>query len=251
MHMHDPRRSQVHLPEICPLRLAERHGTDTFRLCTGIDAIVSAGTTRERIIDAAESLIAERGLDAVSLRMINSAANAGNASAVQYHFGDRAGLIRAVLARRRPDVESRRHVLLDHLEAAGADDLRELAAAFVRPLASELDDGAGYLQLLSDLAHQPRPTFDPEIFSDANDSVVRWRAMVKPLMDPLAVRLHRRLIAMQFTYDELARRARDRADRDHQLFISQTIDLVAALLDGRLSDETRDLVDARLSRTTP
>jgi AcrR family transcriptional regulator len=211
---------------------------------------MSAGTTRERIIDAAEALIAERGLDAVSLRMITTAASTGNASAIQYHFGDRAGLIRAVLARRRPDVESRRHVLLDHIEASGAGDLRELSAAFVRPLAAELNEGAGYLQLLADLAHQPTPTFDPEIFHDANDSVVRWRAMVKPLMDPQAVRLHRRLIAMQFTYDELARRARERAGRDHQLFISQTIDLVAALLDARLSDETRALAVARRSRRT-
>lgn len=213
---------------------------------------VSNGTTRERIIDAAERLIADRGLDAVSLRMITSAAGAGNASAIQYHFGDRAGLIRAVLARRRPDVESRRHVLLDHIEAAGAPELRDLAAAFVRPLASELNGGGGYLQLLSDLAHQPKPTFDPDIFRDddsaGGDSVVRWRAMVKPLMDPDAVRLHRRLIAMQFTYDELARRARERAGRDHQLFISQTIDLVTALLDARLSDETRGLVDVRRRR---
>ncbi len=213
---------------------------------------VSNGTTRERIIDAAERLIADRGLDAVSLRMITSAAGAGNASAIQYHFGDRAGLIRAVLARRRPDVESRRHVLLDHIEASGAPELRDLAAAFVRPLASELNGGGGYLQLLSDLAHQPKPTFDPDIFRDddsaGGDSVVRWRAMVKPLMDPDAVRLHRRLIAMQFTYDELARRARERAGRDHQLFISQTIDLVTALLDARLSDETRGLVDVRRRR---
>lgn len=211
---------------------------------------MSAGTTRERIIDAAERLVAERGLDAVSLRMITSAANTANASAIQYHFGDRAGLIRAVLARRRPAVESRRHGMLDRLEAAGSSDLRELAGAFVRPLAAELADGAGYLQLLSDLAHQPTPTFDPEIFHDAHDSVVRWRAMVKPLMDPAAVRLHRRLIAMQFTYDELARRARDRADRDHRLFIGQTIDLVAALLAAPLSDETRSLADARPPRRT-
>lgn len=209
---------------------------------------VSANATRERIIDAAERLIADRGLDAVSLRMITSEANTANATAIQYHFGDRVGLVRAVLARRRPAVERRRHAMLDDIGASDVHDLRQLAAAFVRPLASELDDGAGYLQLLSDLAHQPRPTFDPEIFHDDHDSVVRWRAMVKPLMDPTAVRLHRRLIAMQFTYEELARRARDRADRDHRLFTSQTIDLVTALLDARLSDETRTLIDARPRR---
>jgi AcrR family transcriptional regulator len=53
---------------------------------------------RERLIRAAESLFAERGLDAVSLREILAAAEVGNSSAVQYHFGDRSGLVRAVLA---------------------------------------------------------------------------------------------------------------------------------------------------------
>ena len=44
-----------------------------------------------RLVAAAETLFAGAGVDAVSLREINAAAGAGNASAIQYHFGDRAG----------------------------------------------------------------------------------------------------------------------------------------------------------------
>ena len=68
--------------------------------------------TRERLIRAAEKLFAERGVSGVSLREINREAGAKNAVAVQYHFGDRDGLLRAVLAKHWPDVEARRHALL-------------------------------------------------------------------------------------------------------------------------------------------
>ena len=72
---------------------------------------------RDRLVAAAETLFAGAGVDAVSLREINAAAGAGNASAIQYHFGDRAGLLRAVIAKHHPKVESRRHALLDQVEA--------------------------------------------------------------------------------------------------------------------------------------
>uniref|UniRef100_UPI0035C6F61D TetR family transcriptional regulator n=5 Tax=Nocardia seriolae TaxID=37332 RepID=UPI0035C6F61D len=48
---------------------------------------------RERIILAAEQLIAERG-PAVPLRDIAAAAGQRNNSAIQYHFGSRDGLVR-------------------------------------------------------------------------------------------------------------------------------------------------------------
>uniref|UniRef100_UPI0010418D0F TetR/AcrR family transcriptional regulator n=1 Tax=Actinomadura fibrosa TaxID=111802 RepID=UPI0010418D0F len=63
--------------------------------------------TRERLLDAAERLYAERGIDGVSLREIVQAAGARNATAVQYHFGDRGGVIRAIFARHLPDVSAR------------------------------------------------------------------------------------------------------------------------------------------------
>src|SRR5689334_9102871 len=96
--------------------------------------------TRERLIDAAESLFAEHGVGGVSLREINRAAGAKNAVAVQYHFGDRDGIVRAINAKHFPGVDARRHAMLDEYEAQGHDDIRALAAAWVRPLASKLED---------------------------------------------------------------------------------------------------------------
>jgi AcrR family transcriptional regulator len=201
-------------------------------------------TVPDSLIRAAEDLFAERGSDAVSLREIITASGVSNASAIQYHFGDRRGLMRAILDKHEPAVDQHRHRLLDAYVAAGQDDMRELARSLVVPLARQLDNsdgGVGYLQLLSDLYNRPNPTFDPAKFDASTHSIHRWRALVMPLLTPEAVRLHRRFDALRFTVSELARRGRsDR--RDHRLFTSQLTDLVTALLLAPVSEETHRLL---------
>lgn len=66
----------------------------------------------ERLIEAAERLIGEHGVHGVSLREISRAAGQRNNYAVQYHFGDFAGLMQAIRQRRMPEVERRRAELL-------------------------------------------------------------------------------------------------------------------------------------------
>jgi hypothetical protein len=148
-----------------------------------------------------------------------------------------------VLEKHDADVERRRHALLDAYEAHGEPSVRQLAAALVEPLAEELsndDGGHGYLQLLSDLYNRPNPTFAEEARRDRTSSFERWRALALPLLEPDAVRLHRRFDALRFTVSELARRART-GRKDHRLFTSQLTDLVAGLLGAPVSDETRQL----------
>ena len=201
-------------------------------------------TVPDALIRAAEDLFAARGSDAVSLRDVVTAAGVSNASAVQYHFGDRRGLIRAILEKHEPAVDRHREQLLDAYTAGGGNDMRTLASALVIPLAKELenaDGGVGYLQLLSDLYNRPNPTFDPAKFDESAHSIHRWRALVMPLLTPEAVRLHRRFDALRFTVSELARRGRSNR-RDHRLFTSQLTDLVAALLLAPVSEETSRLL---------
>ncbi len=196
---------------------------------------------RDELISAAERLFAERGSDVVSLREINTAAGSTNASAIQYHFGGRTGLIRAVLEKHDVAIEVRRHSLLDAYEAEDGGDLRALCAALVRPLAAELDvdGGPGYLQLCADLFNRPNPTFDLDAL--AGSSYGRWRDLAQPLLSPEALRLHRRFDSLRFTVSELARRSR--ADRrDHRLFTSHLTDLVTALLAAPVSDQTKHLL---------
>jgi AcrR family transcriptional regulator len=88
------------------------------------------------MIDAAERIVAEQGLGALTVRAVQEAAGQANKSAVQYHFGDRDGLIRAVIDRRMAPANDRRTAMLLALD----DDpsLRDLVEAYVMPLAESV-----------------------------------------------------------------------------------------------------------------
>jgi AcrR family transcriptional regulator len=203
--------------------------------------------TRDRLIDTAERLFASEGVNGVSLREIVRASGARNVTALQYHFGDRRGLLRAVLERHQRDVEIARHALLDTYEAGAEDVVQTLSAALVRPLAAKLAEPAGraYLQILGELVNRPEPVIDRATLSDPTDSTFRWRALTAPLLEEDATRLHRRFIAVRFTVTELARRAQSGPHADDRLFVSHLIDLVAAVLLAPLSPQTLRLAAER------
>ena len=72
--------------------------------------------TRSRILDAAEKLLVQYGLDATTLRMITAEAQA-NLAAVNYHFGSKEALIEAVFRRRLTWLNEQRIAALDAFEA--------------------------------------------------------------------------------------------------------------------------------------
>lgn len=214
-------------------------------------AVVEITATRDRLIGAAERLFADHGIDAVSLREISRAAGSRNVIAVQYHFGDRSGVLRAILAKHWPAVEAARHAVLDQCEASATTDLRDYAAALVRPAAAKLadpDGGPAYLQIHAELLNRPDPPAEPasaSASSRAANSIDRWRALVEPLLPADAARLHRRFTAMRFSAAELGRRARTAPHTDDRLFVSHLIDLVTGLLAAPVSEETVRLADTR------
>src|SRR6185369_8594842 len=71
--------------------------------------------TKERILDAAESLFMEHGFEATSLRAITAAAPA-NLASVNYHFGSKEVLFQAGLTRRLEPVNQEQLDLLTPLE---------------------------------------------------------------------------------------------------------------------------------------
>jgi AcrR family transcriptional regulator len=209
--------------------------------------------TRDRILRAAELLLAEKGIDGVSLREVNRAAGQSNTGAVQYYFGDRAGLVVAVIARHRTDDEMRRHTLLDAYERRGRADLAALAGALVMPLAAKLNDpdgGREYLRVSAE--YYLRAPLEELVHRRVRDtSFERWSRLLKVVVPQQDKMLPLRYPAVRFTLMELSRRASAPARRDDQLFASHLTDLVTSLLGTPPSRGTARLLEARTAGRTP
>jgi len=209
-----------------------------------------AQETRDRLVRTAARLFADRGIEAVSLREINREAGQRNATALQYHFSGREGLLEAVLAKHHRVVEERRHAMLDGIERiGGAPRLRPLAEALVGPVAELLadrDGGRDYLRIMAELVNRPEPSFAASTLDDRRSSTNRWRRAVAPLVPALALdRLHRRFTAIRIMFVEIARRAEGSGRRDDRLFVSNLVDLVETILASPPSDATAALLAER------
>jgi AcrR family transcriptional regulator len=93
-------------------------------------------STKDRILDAAERLLAKKQFDSTSLREITAEADV-NLAAVNYHFQSKDALIRAVIARRIGPVNVKRLAMLDAVEAGAGKrplPIGDLIEAFVRPV---------------------------------------------------------------------------------------------------------------------
>jgi len=127
------------------------------------------GRTDARIamIDAAEAIVAEQGLAAMSLREVGVRAGQLNKTAPQYHFGDRAGLIAAVVETRMAPIDAARGRLLAELDATPSVSVRGLVAALICPLAEAVASrpGSRYARFLV------QATFDPVLSSIVDEHV--------------------------------------------------------------------------------
>src|SRR5207248_4743042 len=99
-------------------------------------AVHRTQATRELILTAAERLYAEHGVLAVSNRQISEAAGQGNNTAVGYHFGTKADLVRAIARRHSAPIEELRQRML--AEIGGSTELRDWIGCLVRPVAEHL-----------------------------------------------------------------------------------------------------------------
>ncbi len=188
---------------------------------------------RLRILRAAERLMAANGIDGVSLREINRAAGQGNASAIQYHFGDREGLVIAILERHQVASEPRRHALLDAY-TTGPGDLRMLAEALVVPLVeclADLDGGREYVQIAREFYTRARSPDDLGRHRDDRHSMARWNRLVATRLPQQEQRiLPARRAAVRLVLGEVARRAQDPPASDDSRFADELVALVSALL---------------------
>jgi AcrR family transcriptional regulator len=115
-----------------------------------------SAATRRKILDAAARLYATRGIDNVSLNEIVRTAGQGNASAVHYHFGNRDGVLLALVERHAAQLAARRRELMDTAQARPRS-VRAAAEAIVRPVTEFAQRGwreRAYLQIGAELAQR-------------------------------------------------------------------------------------------------
>jgi len=121
--------------------------------------------TRVMLLDAAERLFSQHGIEGTSVREIIKAAGV-NLGAVNYHFGTKQRLALEVFARRLEPVNRERIARLDALEAqAGPRKLKleQIIDAVIRPAMEVLEEGApacdDFMRLTSRCFQEP----DPEV----------------------------------------------------------------------------------------
>ncbi len=138
--------------------------------------------TKLSLLDAAEAIIAEHGFAGASLRAITSRAGT-NLAAVNYHFGSKEELARAMIARTLGPVNAERMQLLDAIEADSgslADHLEDLVRAFVGPVVrfgGELPDrGRHFAQICGRAMTQPDPVLRESLLGELAEAIRRFKA---------------------------------------------------------------------------
>jgi AcrR family transcriptional regulator len=215
--------------------------------------------TRLRLIETAERLFAERGVNGVSLREIGAEAGQRNTGAVRYHFGSKEALIDAVFRYRMETINERREAMLADLDADGRGrEVRGLAEAFLYPLGEMLGDvgrPSWYLRFClhaayvegtapTDLGRQSwthgihvvQQRFDAALADlgiVADVRPVRWSLFCGYLVHALADREH---LLQYGPYRGLA---------DRSLFLSGLVDTAVALATAPVSPETARLLRHR------
>ncbi len=117
-----------------------------------IDISSAAGaSSRDRIMDTAERLMAERGFAAVSVREVTAAAQV-HLSGITYHFGSKEMLLESIFERRASALNSERSALLDACDpqlTGCAPRIEEVLHAFCQPAFSlaRQSGGARFLRL--------------------------------------------------------------------------------------------------------
>jgi AcrR family transcriptional regulator len=158
------------------------------------------------LLDATERLIGEHGVDGVSVRAINAAAES-NVAAAHYHFGSKEALVGAALERRMWALAADRFEMLAPLERVRRPPVRGLVEALVLPLVRlcDTEDGRHYVRFLATLDRSG----DPWRGLAADAFAPQW-VRIEPVLDralpnlPVALRRFRFSVAAATLLDVLA-----------------------------------------------
>lgn len=149
------------------------------------DGRVRSAGTRARILDAAETLFAERGYEAASLRAITAAAGT-NLASINYHFGTKEALLRAVMARRLVPLNRNRLEMLGRFEAEydpAPVPVENILRALLEPVSSAAQTEPGSWQrfrvLIGRMYSGPAPRIMAVFWGEMTDIAGRFQEAIR------------------------------------------------------------------------
>lgn len=210
--------------------------TVTAKQAQGLDE------SKLRLILAAESLFAERGIDNVSLREISATAGQANNAAVQYHFGSKHGLITALTNFRVSQMEGPRGRMLERAQQTGRlKDIFTLLEILCLPQLDLVNETGQhpYAQFMSQYISRYRPRGLPhasDFNTDISTHLRRLGQLIFRRVDflPPAIAQNRLELCNLMFNNALVRcdndqlRMRDRVS--FEVVVRDTIELAAAAL---------------------
>lgn len=204
---------------------------------------VTQNTSRQAMLEAAEQIIAERGMPALTLKDVQIAANQSNKSAAKYHFGSREGLIEALVELRMAPIDARRQELLDELERAGAPlTARQAVEALIRPLAAETlgRPGSRYARFLVQALFDPAlaDMIQKHLRAESYRHVHRRLVDLCPAPGEIAEWRADSIVVLGMT-TLAAREGAQRTAAQTTAVVSDLVDTCVAVLEAPASDSTK------------
>lgn len=211
-----------------------------------------AEATRQSLMRAAEKLIAQMGIENVTIRLILTEAEQKNTSALQYHFGNLQGLIAAIHAERSEEIQQVRGKLLEKLRArTDQPSLRNLCELMIRPAVELARSRVDYRRYIKAFGHQlalmeTSPLEEATRLGAGGSSGAQLGALLRAELAHLDDDAFRRRMetAVRLCAASIYHHARQtnafRGARS-DLFVSSLIDALAGLLGAPESSESRSI----------
>jgi AcrR family transcriptional regulator len=159
---------------------------------------MKADIARNAIKRAAQSLFATRGVDAVSVRDILTAAGQRNGASLHYYFGSKDDLVTQLVIDGARLIDERRNSMLDSLEAdGGPTTLEQVMEILILPSTALAEDQEGegdYLRFISTFSMQNRAALDSIVADGWNRGYQRCLNHIRRLSPAPPEVLERRLV---------------------------------------------------------
>jgi len=196
---------------------------------------------------AAEKLFAINGLENVSVRAIIVGAGQKNESALQYHFGNRQGLVRALQVQRNSEVNAKRAELLRDMHQRDHQlTLREACTLMVKPAFLLCRTDNSFRDFLG-VFGQLLLSSSRSVVSTLEEHEVEAMREMKDMLKSCSSHLDEELFETRFENTarfatlSMSRRAQEKGSfrgKTADFFINNLVDTMAAMMAAKPSRET-------------